>query len=217
MRNVKILKEAVQLYREYKFQRSEEIIAKYHERFAEIALEALASMGRPVGVMLTYWTNDGVEGSEVSEALKQYFRSGVDKGMRHEIKTQRVMEWKEERPDGKGGWHHHEMIFMDFSKVRMGSLIYILNELQGKRGMMKQYWLSRADEDGNPSRIHWHRVQEHYILLENDWLGYLKHAEYPSKQRTKVKAQGKRNTGGSQVRRWKEWDAMFPAEEQAAA
>lgn len=217
MRNVRFIKAALQALNEYQYKRKERAIAKYHGRYAEIGLEAMKTMGRPIGVMVTFWLKDGATKSQVSEALKEFYRNHESKDSRHEILTQWVQEWKEETPDGKGGWHYHAAVCLDFSKVRMGSLIKALHQIRNEKNLIKSFWLSREDEDGNPSLNQFDRVKEHELLTEEGWLGYLKHMEYPSKLRTKVRAKGQRNTGGSQVTRLKEWFVLFPAEELATA
>jgi len=214
MRNIPALKKSIAVIVDYIYKRGEKAIAKYHQRFAEIGLEAIATMGKPVAVMLTFWPGAEYKDtppSEILEELKRYFREHPCVNSRHEITVQWVRELREPTPGRNGnpgipgGWHYHVMVVMDFSKV---SIKYLKNvALWGMKldGYFHKYWLSRVGGSHDKDDP----VQEHHLLNPEGWAEYLKHAEYPAKLRTKVKTKDRRNTGGSQVTRMPEWLTQF--------
>lgn len=209
MRNKFKLKRAVQLIKNYVNQRSWKSIETYHQRCAEVGLEAIATMGRPIAVMLTFWPGKAYMNkapSKIFRALEEKFSQHYVKASRHKITLHWVREKREPTPGINGlpgipgGWHYHCMVVMDFSKVSMKYLIKVVNELQSE-GYFHKYWLSRVDGSRNDKDP----VKLHELNTAEGWAEYLGHAEYLAKERTKVKSEGRRNSNGSQVTRLPEW------------
>ncbi|WP_293761023.1 hypothetical protein [uncultured Aquitalea sp.] len=209
MRNKFALKRAVQFVKNYVNQRSWKSNATYHQRCAEIGLEAISTMGKPTAVMLTFWPGDAHSGeapSKIFRELESKFLKHPCKNSQHKITIQWVREKREPTPSMHGlpgipgGWHYHAMVVMDFSKVSMKYLIKIVNDMKHE-GYFHKYWLSRV----NGSRDDKALVQLHDLRSDKGWAEYLGHAEYLAKERTKVKTEGRRNSNGSQVTRLPEW------------
>lgn len=217
MRNTRVLKWAVRAVKDYIYQYGWKSIDKYHQRCAEIGLEAIATMGKPHAVMLTFWPGEEYKGkapTEIRKELERKFSQHHCKNSRHKVKVQWVRENRKPTPgiNGQpgipGGWHFHAFVVVDLSKVTVEYLKRVLHEMQ-RDGYFHSYHLSRVG--GRHDRTG--PVKLHDLIDPQGWAGYLKHAEYLAKEYTKEKDEDHRNTGGSQVTRMPEWlQALMPGD-----